>query len=153
LDVKGRKVFDGVSGVACSVRGHNPAGYLEEIRGQGGLDECLAELGTRLRDLTGLDHFVPAVSGATGIESALKVALVAQYPRRHGLALQAGFGGKPLLALTGTANPAYKERIDPLYGDVLYVDPFGPDAEARIEAVLEKHSVAVVQVELIQAVG
>jgi 4-aminobutyrate aminotransferase-like enzyme len=33
------------------------------------------------------------------------------------------------------------------------VDPFAADAEAQIEAVLERHAVAVVQVELIQAVG
>jgi acetylornithine/succinyldiaminopimelate/putrescine aminotransferase len=151
--VNGRKIFDGVSGVACSVRGHNPVTYVEEIRAQGSLADCQAEFAARLRELTGLDHVLPAVSGATAVENALKVALVTQFPRRHVLALKAGFGGKTLLALTGTANPAYKEHIDPLYSDVLYVDPFASDAEAQIEAALEKHAVAVVQVELIQAVG
>ncbi len=107
----------------------------------------------RLRDLTGLNWLLPAVSGATAIENALKLALVAQHPKRHVLALKAGFGGKTLLSLTGTANPAYKQRIDPLYADVSYVDPFAPDAEAQIDAVLAKHDVAVVQMELIQAVG
>ncbi len=58
-----------------------------------------------------------------------------------------------MLALTGTANPSYKEFIDPLYSDVHYVDPFAPDAQAQIDALLGKHEVAVVQVELIQAVG
>src|SRR5262249_11285573 len=46
-----------------------------------------------------------------------------------------------------------KQNIDPLYGDVLYVDPFAPDAIAQIDAALAKHPVAVVQVELIQGVG
>jgi len=115
--------------------------------------ECEAELAARLRNLTGLDCMVPAVSGATAVENALKLALVAQFPKRHVLALKAGFGGKTLLALTGTANPSYKDRIDPLYADVLYVDPFAPDAETQIEAALGQHPVAVVQVELIQAVG
>jgi acetylornithine/succinyldiaminopimelate/putrescine aminotransferase len=151
--VNGRQLFDAVSGVACSVRGHNPSSYVQELTDQESLPECQAELAERLRRMTGLEHVLPAVSGATAVENALKIALVAQFPRRHVLALKSGFGGKTLLALTGTANPAYKKHIDPLYADVHYVDPFAPDAEAQIEAVLREHAVAVVQVELIQAVG
>jgi acetylornithine/succinyldiaminopimelate/putrescine aminotransferase len=151
--VNGRRVFDGVSGVACSVRGHNPSTYAEEMQAQPDLPECQAEVTARLRDLTGLECVLPAVSGATAVENALKIALVAQFPRRYILALKAGFGGKTLLALTSTWNASYKEHIEPLYGDVLYVDPFAPDAVAQIEEALAKYAVAVVQVELIQAVG
>ncbi len=151
--VDGQPIFDAVSGVACSARGHNPPSYVEELAGMGSLPDCQAELASRLRNLTGLEHVLPAVSGATAVENALKLALAAQYPKRHVLALQAGFGGKTLLSLTGTAHPGYKEHIDPLYADVLYVDPFAPDATARIDVALARHPVAVVQVELIQAVG
>jgi acetylornithine/succinyldiaminopimelate/putrescine aminotransferase len=153
VTVNGRSIFDGVSGVACSVRGHNPAGYIAEMEGQGEVAEVADELVTRLHALTGLEHVLPAVSGATAVENALKIALVAQFPRRHVLALKAGFGGKTLLALAGTANPAYKEHIDPLYPHVLYVDPFAPDALDQIDAVLAAQPIAVVQIELIQAVG
>jgi acetylornithine/succinyldiaminopimelate/putrescine aminotransferase len=153
VHVNGRRVFDGVSGVACSVRGHNPAAYVEEVEALPDARECEAEVAARLKELTGLDGVLPAVSGATAVENALKVALVAQFPRRHVLALKAGFGGKTLLALTGTASPAYKEHIGPLYADVHYVDPFAPDAAAQVEAALARHPVAVAQVELIQAVG
>jgi acetylornithine/succinyldiaminopimelate/putrescine aminotransferase len=149
----GRKVFDAVSGVACSVRGHNPAGYVREVEELGDEAACRSEVEARLRDLTGLDHVLPAVSGASGVETALKLALVAQYPRRHVLALKAGFGGKTLFALTGTWNASYKEHLDPLYPDVLYIDPFAPDAIAQLEAALGANPVAVVAVELIQAVG
>ena len=147
--VNGRSVFDGVSGVACSFRGHNPATYVDEMQAlervsprsmpdtEGRLTDARcareAELRGRLQKLTGLEFFLPAVSGATAVENALKVALVAQYPKRHILALKAGFGGKTLFALTGTANPSYKEQIDPLYADVHYVDPFARDADARID--------------------
>jgi acetylornithine/succinyldiaminopimelate/putrescine aminotransferase len=151
--VNGRRIFDAVSGVACSVRGHNPRTYTAEMEELIARNDCQAEVTARLRELTGLACMLPAVSGATAVENALKMALVAQFPRRHVLALKAGFAGKTLLALTGTANPSYKEHIDPLYPDVLYVDPFAPDAEAQIEAALAQHPVAVVQVELIQAVG
>ena len=151
--VDGRQVFDGVSGVACSVRGHNPPTYAEEMAALADVD-CEMELATRLRDLTGLEHMLPAVSGGErGRKRALKVALVAQFPRRHVLALKSGFGGKTLFALTGTWNTAYKEHIDPLYADVLYVDPFAADAIAKIDAALQAHPVAVVQMELIQGVG
>jgi acetylornithine/succinyldiaminopimelate/putrescine aminotransferase len=148
-----RQIFDCVSGVACSVRGHNPPSYSEELTSQGSLDECQAEVGARLRALTGLEHMLPAVSGAGAVENALKIALAAQYPRRYVLALKSGFGGKTLFALTGTWNAAYKERVDPLYPDVLYIDPFAPDVIPQLEAALQRQPVAVVQLELIQAVG
>jgi acetylornithine/succinyldiaminopimelate/putrescine aminotransferase len=167
--VNGRPIFDAVSGVACSFRGHNPVSYADEMktleaaslegdtvhtsRSADAESACEGELRQRLQNLTGLEFFVPALSGATAVENGLKLGLVAQFPRSHILALKAGFGGKTLLALAGTANPAYKERLDPLYPDVHYVDPFAPDAESQIESVLEKHPVAVVQMELIQAVG
>jgi acetylornithine/succinyldiaminopimelate/putrescine aminotransferase len=163
--VDGRPIFDVVGGVACSIRGHNPPAYAGEMKalsqegtveaapsaGEGSAVE--AELRRRLEDLTGLACFLPAVSGASAVENALKLALVARFPRRHILALKAGFGGKTLFALTGTANPSYKERIDPLYADVHYVDPFAPDARARIDALMETHEFAAVQLELIQSVG
>ncbi len=151
--VDGKQVFDAVGGVACSIRGHNPGAYLDELAGQEALPDCQAELGERLRELTHLECALPAVSGATAVENALKIALVARFPRRHILALKAGFGGKTLLALTGTANPSYKQHIAPLYLDVLYVDPFAPDALEQIESACKQHPIAVVQIELVQAVG
>jgi acetylornithine/succinyldiaminopimelate/putrescine aminotransferase len=153
ISVDGRKVLDAVAGVACSIRGHNPAGYVDEVEQLDDGSDAAAELAQRLHALTGLEHVLPAVSGASAVESALKLALVAQYPRRHVLALKAGFGGKTLLALTGTAHAGYKERIDPLYPDVLYVDPFAQDVEKQIDAALAAQPIAVVQMELIQAVG
>ena len=165
----GRPIFDVVGGVACSIRGHNPPTYAHDMktfdlyRSEGTLVEGApsadakpaieSELRERLEALTGLECVLPAVSGATAVENALKLALVAQYPRRHILALKAGFGGKTLLSLTGTANPSYKENIDPLYADVHYVDPFELDALERIDRLMEQHAFAVVQLELIQSVG
>jgi acetylornithine/succinyldiaminopimelate/putrescine aminotransferase len=151
----GQPVFDVVGGVACSMRGHNPPSYLDETMSpeMSGGPDLEAELSERLRSLTGLGRVLPAVSGASAVENALKLALVAQYPRRHVLALRSGFGGKTLFALTGTANPSYKKQVDPLYPDVHYVDPFAPDATSRIDALMDAHEFAVVQVELIQSVG
>jgi acetylornithine/succinyldiaminopimelate/putrescine aminotransferase len=154
--VNGRPIFDVVGGVACNMRGHNPPGYADGVKSpppQGDNSSPETELQDRLRDLTGLGFVLPAVSGATAVENALKVALVTGFPRRHVLALKAGFGGKTLLSLTGTANPSYKEHVGPLYADVHYVDPFSPNARDQIDALLEKHPFAAVLMELIQSVG
>ena len=154
--VDGRKVFDGVSGVACSVRGHNPPTYADEMNALAEVD-CEVELTTRLRELTGLEHVLPAVSGGqrAPVENAAPSSRLwsRSSPRRHVLALKSGFGGKTLFALTGTWNSSYKERIDPLYADVLYVDPFAADALAQIDAALQAQPIAVVQMELVQGVG
>jgi acetylornithine/succinyldiaminopimelate/putrescine aminotransferase len=150
--VNGRQIFDAVGGVACSLRGHNPPSLAEELATLGPVD-AKVQVATGLQQLTGLEHMLPAVSGATAVETALKIALVAQFPRRHVLALKAGFAGKTLLALTGTWNASYKENLEPLYSDVSFVDPFAADAIAQIDAVLDKTKVAVVQMELVQGVG
>ncbi|MDG3004699.1 aminotransferase class III-fold pyridoxal phosphate-dependent enzyme [Paludisphaera mucosa] len=152
--VDGRRVYDAVGGVACSVRGHNPPRYLEEIEAlPSSAEEVESELRDRLRALTGLGNVLPAVSGAGAVENALKLALIARGPRRHVLALKAGFGGKTLLSLAATANPSYKERIGPLHPEVHYVDPFAADARAQVDALLDRHDFAAVQLELIQSVG
>jgi acetylornithine/succinyldiaminopimelate/putrescine aminotransferase len=149
----GRRVFDAVAGVACSIRGHNPPTYVEELGRYADVTDSHAAVETRLRDLTGLENLLPAVSGATAVENALRLALTAGFPKTTILALKGGFGGKTLLALAGTARESYKENLEPLYPHVVYVDPFAPDAVRRIETALKNHPVAVVQVELIQAVG
>lgn len=149
---KDRKIFDCVGGVACSIRGHNPPNYIQELQSLENHD-AKTLLTSCLREHTGLDHLLSAVSGASGVETALKIALTAQYPRRHVLVLKGGFGGKTLFALTGTWKATYKENIGPLYKDVIYVDPFAEDAVNQIETSMQQYEIGVVQVELIQGVS
>jgi acetylornithine/succinyldiaminopimelate/putrescine aminotransferase len=153
VSVEGKRIFDGVAGIACSIRGHNPEPYADEIKQAPPPDSCQETLATTLKQLTGLEQYLPAVSGASAVETGLRLALAAQHPRKFVVAFQGGFGGKTLLALTGTANPSYKTHLDPLYHEVIYLDPFAPSAIDNLEAILRKHPVAVVQLELIQAVG
>jgi acetylornithine/succinyldiaminopimelate/putrescine aminotransferase len=153
ITARGRKIFDGVAGVACSVRGHNPSTYVREVQELGEEPDYEQQVSAILSDATGLEHLVPAVSGASAVENALRIALTAQFPRRYVLAFQGGFGGKTLLALVGTAKEFYRTRLDPLYENVIYVDPRSPGVLEDVEAVLREYPVAVVQLELIQAVG
>jgi acetylornithine/succinyldiaminopimelate/putrescine aminotransferase len=153
VSVGGRRIFDGVAGIACSIRGHNPPSYVREVTGLADGVDYHAAVRERLKELTGLEGLLPAVSGASAVENALRLGLAAQTPRKHVLALKGGFGGKTLFALTGTAKPSYKEGLGQLYPDVLYVDPFADNAIEELESVFRRHPVAVVQMELIQAVG
>jgi acetylornithine/succinyldiaminopimelate/putrescine aminotransferase len=153
VNVNGRPIFDGVAGVACSVRGHNPKEYINEVA-RFPSDSQARTLGhERLAQLTGLHHVLPAVSGAAAVEHGLRVALAAQHPRPYVLALQGGFGGKTLLALTATARSRYKERLGPLYPQVIYIDPFAESVIEQLDSAFSRFPIAVVALELIQAVG
>jgi acetylornithine/succinyldiaminopimelate/putrescine aminotransferase len=153
VHINGRQIFDGVAGVACSVRGHNPDTYVEELAARNDARDYYQAVAERLNELTDLPGLLPAVSGASAVENALRIGLAAQHPRQYVLALKGGFGGKTLLALTGTANPAYKKHLGSLYQSVLYIDPFRDSALEDLDAALEKYPVGVVQLELVQAVG
>lgn len=153
LHVNGRRVFDGVGGVACSLRGHNPPNWVDEVRPLADDPNTPHRVADRLAELTGLSHHVPAVSGSSAIESALRLALAAQFPRTDVVVLKNGFAGKTLLALTGTARPRYRRFLGPLYPHVHYLDPFAPDANERLTALCHRHPVAVIQAELVQGVG
>ena len=150
---KGRRTFDGVGGVACSVRGHNPENYVAELADLQHVSDYHGAVAERLRELTGLECLLPAVSGASAVEIALRIGLVSQHPKKYVLALKGGFGGKTLLALTGTARESYKKHLGPLYENVLYIDPFAESALQDLDDALEQYPIGIVQIELIQAVG
>src|SRR5262249_59017333 len=52
-----------------------------------------------------------------------------------------------------TARASNKSHLNPLYENVIYIDPFSATAIEDVESVLQRYPVAVVQLELIQAVG
>ncbi|MBD3673432.1 MAG: aminotransferase class III-fold pyridoxal phosphate-dependent enzyme [Planctomycetaceae bacterium] len=148
-----RCYFDGVAGVACSIRGHNPPTYVTDLESGDSPAEARNYVAEQLKHLSGLEHHVPGVSGGGAVETALKLGLAAQFPKKYVLAFQGGFGGKTLLALTGTANPKYKTHLGTLYEHVIYVDPFADDVCEVVDQVLAEYPVALVQFELVQGVG
>lgn len=148
-----KRVFDGVGGVACSLRGHNPPDWAKEIKELDATEDIRGEVRQRLTNLTGLPHHVPAVSGAAAAEHAIKLALAAQPSRSMIVAFRGGFGGKTLLALTGTAKNYYRTNLDPLYANVVYLDPFADDATTQLRQISSTTPVAAIQMELIQGVG
>ncbi len=147
-----RRLFDGIGGVACSLRGHNPPSWGAELRGLRS-ENPATELADRLRALTGLGNFAPAVSGAAAVESAMKMALTMSFPRTHLIVMKGGYAGKTLVALAGTERRWYREGLGELYPYVTYLDPFAPDAVAELRQTMGKFPVAAIQLELVQGVG
>lgn len=147
-----RRLFDGIGGVACSLRGHNPPEWCAELRNLKTVD-VRSELSEHLRMLTGLEHYVPAVSGASAVEAAMKMALTISFPRTHLVVMRGGYSGKTLVALSGTERGWYRDGLGKLYPHVIYVDPFGTDAAAALHEVLRSFPVAAIQLELVQGVG
>ena len=145
IRVGNKRIFDGVGGVACSLRGHNPPDWAKEIRELDPVESIRSEVQSRLEALTGLPHHVPAVSGAASVEHAIKLALTAHPSGSRIVAFQGGFGGKTLLALSGTAKGFYRQNIDPLYANVVYLDPFADDAASRLQQLAEEAPIALMQ--------
>jgi putrescine aminotransferase len=110
-----------------------------------------AELGQAAHDLAGitppgLDYVFLTNSGAEATELGLKLARLAG--KRRVVAMQGGFHGKTLGALSVTGRPQYRDPFHPLLPDVDFV-PFG-DPEA-LRSVLTPDS--VVLLEPVQAEG
>jgi acetylornithine/succinyldiaminopimelate/putrescine aminotransferase len=154
IELGDRQIIDCVAGVACSLRGHNPRDFVDEIRGVLTDNRDLVSLvAAQLESLTRLPQHLPSVGGGSANELALKVALAVRPDRPHVLALKGGFGGKTLTALTGTSHERYKQHLGPLYPRVTYIDPYAEDAAERLTTALAEYPVGVVQLELIQGVG
>ncbi len=112
------------------------------------LNPELAQAATDLADITppGLDYVFLTNSGAEATELALKLARLAG--KRHVIAMDGGFHGKTLGALSVTGRAQYREPFGPLLPMVDFVQ-FGDPAALR--AVLTAQS--AVLLEPLQAEG
>jgi putrescine aminotransferase len=112
------------------------------------------QLATAAADLvgvapTGLDHAFFTGSGAEATELALKLARLAG--RTRVVAMQGGFHGKTLGAVSVTGRAQYRDPFAPLLPDVHFV-PFG-DAAALEAALAVEGSRTAVVLEPVQAEG
>ena len=158
-DVHGREYIDCASGPAVFNVGHRHPRVLAAVREQ--LDRMpmsvrtmpsapQAQLAERLAELTpgDLQYSFFCNSGAEAIEGALKLARLAT-GRPGVVAMQQGFHGKTLGALSATGREYYRKPFEPLLPGFTHV-PFG-DADA-VEAALAPHTGAVI-LEPIQGEG
>ncbi len=143
-------VLDGLCGAGLGVNGHNPDDVVTEVLPQHDDDvDYLARLETVLAAETGLARSFPAVSGASAVENALTLAVLARPQQRRIIVFRHNYGGKTLVSLLTTAAEGTRAPFGPLYPDVRYLDPFGPQAADELRAELATGEVGLVWIEIV----
>jgi acetylornithine/succinyldiaminopimelate/putrescine aminotransferase len=155
----GRKILDCAGGTGASMRGHNPPDLTEKVLATHSAEhDYFADLADVLTKLTGFPHAFPAVSGTTSVENALRLALLADPSRRKIVTFTGNYSGKTLASLNLSRHGPQRSASDPdafrpYYRDVIYVDPFAPDAASRFASVVSHGDVGLVWFELIQGMS
>jgi len=163
VDTTGREFLDFLAGIAVSALGHGHAGLAANLRDQVGKVVHLSNLfrhpyseqvATRLCAHTDMAAAFFTNSGTEAVECALKLARKAMHVRKTPqrtsfVAIEGGFHGRSLGALSLTWNEKYRKPFQPLQ-DVTWVPP--DDEQALERAFVQKQPAALV-LEPIQGEG
>jgi acetylornithine/N-succinyldiaminopimelate aminotransferase len=156
FDVSGRSYLDFISGIGVSALGHGHPRLTAAIAAQAQelihtsnlfFHPLQGQLAVRLAALTGLPRAFFCNSGAEAVEAALK--FVRRYwhaqdtPRPGIVALERGFHGRTVGALSATWDEHYRVPFAPLVPDVTFVA--ADDPAALRNAVSEKTAGVIVE--------
>ncbi|MBY8875065.1 aminotransferase class III-fold pyridoxal phosphate-dependent enzyme [Micromonospora sp. PLK6-60] len=143
-------LVDGLCGAGLGINGHNPLDAVTDVvrRHDPGRD-YVGELDRILARETGLARAFPAVSGASAVESAIILARLARPDRRRIVVFRHNYGGKTLVSLLATAAERTRAPFGPLYADIRYIDPYGPEAVREFRREAAGGEVGLVWVELV----
>jgi predicted acetylornithine/succinylornithine family transaminase len=140
-DVEGREYLDFISGIGVASLGHAHPGLAAVIADQASTllhtsnlyyHPYQAEAAARLTKLSGLSRVFFSNSGAEANEACLKFARRYWHTRgvtgRHGfVAVEGGFAGRTMGALSVTHDEHYRGPFMPLLGPVTFVPADRPD--------------------------
>ena len=143
-DTDGREYLDLVSGIGVTSLGHAHPGLAAAIAEQAStllhvsnlyFHPLQAEAAARLSALSGLQRAFFCNSGTEAVEACLKFARRYWYTQgatsRTGfVAVEGGFSGRTMGALSVTHDEHYRGPFQPLIGPVTFVDPAKPDSLA-----------------------
>src|SRR4051812_34114701 len=143
-DVDGREYLDLVSGIGVTSLGHAHPGLAAAIAEQAATllhvsnlyyHPLQAEAASRLAALSGLPRAFFCNSGTEAVEACLKFARRYWYTqgvttRTAFVAVEGGFSGRTMGALSVTHNEHYRAPFAPLIGPVTFVDPNRPETLA-----------------------
>ena len=144
-DVEGREYLDLVSGIGVASLGHAHPGLAAAIADQASTllhtsnlyyHPFQAEAASRLTRLSGLARVFFSNSGTEAVEACLKFArrywhTQGSTDRKEFVAIEGGFAGRTLGALSVTHDEHYRAPFAPLLGPVTFVDPQDPEALLR----------------------
>ena len=162
-DTEGREYLDLVSGIGVTSLGHAHPGLAAAIADQAAtllhvsnlyFHPLQAEAAARLSALSGLPRAFFCNSGTEAVEACLKFARRYWYTqgataRTAFVAVEGGFSGRTMGALSVTHDEHYRGPFQPLIGPVTFVDPTQPD---RLAAAVT-HQTAAIIAEPIQGEG
>lgn len=161
VDANGRKYLDFLGGIAVSALGHAHPRLTAALRDQAGKvlhvsnlyrHPYTEEVATRLARLTGLEAVFFTNSGAEANECALKLARKHQKnagraERTSFVAIEGGFHGRTLGALSLTHNAKYRAPFEPLIPGCSWVPA---NDIAALETTLRREKPAALVLEPIQ---
>ncbi len=137
FDENGKRYLDFISGIGVCVLGHAHPGLAAVIADQAKTlihtsnlyyHPMQGRLAARLAAMSGLQRTFFCNSGTEAVEACLKFARRYWYSkgvknRTHYVALEHGFSGRTMGALSVTANQAYRDPFGPLIPGVTFVAP------------------------------
>ena len=155
FDANGKSYLDFISGIGVVVLGHGHPALAAAIASQAATlvqtsnlyyHPLQGQLAARLAALSGLQRTFFCNSGTEAVEACLKFARrfwfsQGEKQRTRYVALQHGFSGRTMGALSVTANPHYREPFEPLIPGVTFVSPDDP---AALEAAVTDQTAAII---------
>ena len=156
-DADGREYLDFVSGIGVASLGHVHPALTGAIVDQAQTlihtsnlyyHPFQADAAARLAELSGLPRVFFCNSGTEAVEACLKFARRYWFTQgvtgRTGfVALEGGFSGRTMGALSVTHDEHYRGPFQPLIGPVVFVDPARP--EALLAAVTEQTAAIIAE--------
>ena len=154
-DVEGREYLDLVSGIGVTSLGHAHPGLTAAITDQASTllhtsnlyyHPFQAEAASRLTQLSGLSRAFFCNSGTEAVEACLKFArrywhTQGATDRKEFVAVEGGFSGRTMGALSVTHDEHYRAPFQPLVGPVTFIDPHDPEALLR---AVSTHTAAII---------
>jgi predicted acetylornithine/succinylornithine family transaminase len=155
FDENGKSYLDFLSGIGVCVLGHGHAGLAAVIADQAKqlihtsnlyYHPLQGQLAAKLAAMSGLQRTFFCNSGTEAVEACLKFARRYWFSkgvknRTQYVALQHGFSGRSMGALSVTANAAYREPFGPLIPGVTFV---APDDIKGLEAAVTESTAAII---------
>ncbi|MGH9385223.1 MAG: aspartate aminotransferase family protein [Vicinamibacterales bacterium] len=154
-DESGRDYLDFISGIGVAVLGHAHPGLAAVVADQAKTlihtsnlyyHPLQGQLAARLARLSGLQRSFFCNSGTEAVEACLKFARRYWFSkgiknRTRFVALEHGFSGRSMGALSVTSNHHYREPFEPLIPGVTFIAPNDVDA---LEAAVTDETAAIV---------
>jgi predicted acetylornithine/succinylornithine family transaminase len=155
FDEDGKQYLDFLSGIGVCVLGHAHPGLAAVIADQAKTlihtsnlyyHPLQGQLAAKLASLSGLQRAFFCNSGTEAVEACLKFARRYWYSkgvkdRTQYVALEHGFSGRSMGALSVTANAHYREPFQPLIPGVTFV---APDDIKGLEAAVTNQTAAII---------